>query len=222
MAIIHSPQSVATPKMLTKNTGSDNICYGDLAVLESRSGLNWRDCAGCGHRFLPTGPQRYCDHSCYAQSLRVDITARYWPKVKIAGPDDCWLWIAKARIGYNKTFPGYGSIIGFRNGKKQPLYAHRVAWELTYGPIPDGLSVLHRCDVSLCCNPAHLFLGTQTDNMRDAFQKGRLTGRPVSVTNVEPVRFVMLPVRGWLHAGHSTDSLTSTVTPEISNPQEAL
>ena len=50
---------------------------------------------------------------------------------------------------------------------------HRHAWELTYGPIPAGLQVLHRCDNPPCCEPSHLFLGTLADNMRDAAAKGR-------------------------------------------------
>lgn len=51
--------------------------------------------------------------------------------------------------------------------------AHRVAWDLTYGPIPDGMLVLHRCDNPSCVRPDHLFLGTQTDNMLDRKAKGR-------------------------------------------------
>lgn len=57
---------------------------------------------------------------------------------------------------------------------RTPQKAHRVAWELTHGAIADGLFVLHKCDVPLCCNPQHLFLGTQLDNLRDASAKGRL------------------------------------------------
>lgn len=49
----------------------------------------------------------------------------------------------------------------------------RFAWHLTMGPIPDGKWVLHRCDTPACCNPEHLFLGTQFDNMRDMVRKGR-------------------------------------------------
>lgn len=50
---------------------------------------------------------------------------------------------------------------------------HRVSWELTYGPIPDGRFVLHRCDVRTCINPDHLFLGSHKDNMRDMAVKRR-------------------------------------------------
>jgi predicted HTH domain antitoxin len=51
--------------------------------------------------------------------------------------------------------------------------AHKVAWILTNGPIPNGLMVCHKCDNPPCCNPNHLFLGTQTENMQDALAKGR-------------------------------------------------
>jgi hypothetical protein len=65
---------------------------------------------------------------------------------------------------------GYGKI--WINGKTKGT--HRVAWELIYGSIPNGLNVLHRCDVPSCVNPYHLFLGTNSDNIKDAFRKGRM------------------------------------------------
>lgn len=58
------------------------------------------------------------------------------------------------------------------NGKGGIL-VHRIAYELAYGPVPEGMSVCHRCDVPSCCNPDHLFLGTHADNMRDMFKKRR-------------------------------------------------
>lgn len=75
---------------------------------------------------------------------------------------------------------GYGEVPDCRNGAtvQKKLIAHRIAWELTRGPIPAGLNVCHRCDNPRCVNPAHLFLGTQLDNVADAIAKGRLTGRP--------------------------------------------
>lgn len=56
---------------------------------------------------------------------------------------------------------------------KKSKYAHRLTWELANGPIPDGLHALHKCDVPMCCNPDHIFLGTHQDNMIDMDKKGR-------------------------------------------------
>lgn len=64
---------------------------------------------------------------------------------------------------------GYGNI----NVDGKSLKAHRVAWELYLGTIPDGLCVLHKCDNPPCINPEHLFLGTRQDNIDDMFSKGR-------------------------------------------------
>jgi hypothetical protein len=67
---------------------------------------------------------------------------------------------------------GYGQIgLSF---PRRLAYAHRIAWELTNGPIPAGEFICHHCDNPPCCNPSHLFPGTQADNMRDAKCKGRI------------------------------------------------
>lgn len=79
-------------------------------------------------------------------------------------PEGCHEWRGARRAG------GYGAV---SVAVRQTDYAHRVAWQLAFGPIPDGMFVCHRCDNPPCCNPEHLFLGTNADNMRDMVAKGR-------------------------------------------------
>ena len=76
---------------------------------------------------------------------------------------NCWFWIG-ALEGH-----GYGS---FRPDDKV-WYAHRYAYVLAHGSIPEGFFVLHKCDIPTCVNPDHLFLGTSVDNNRDTVSKGR-------------------------------------------------
>jgi hypothetical protein len=85
---------------------------------------------------------------------------RFWAKVYKT--DSCWLWTA-AQI------KGYGQL--GRYGRS--AYAHRVSWEIHKGPIPHGMIICHKCDVPLCVNPDHLFMGTQADNVADMISKGR-------------------------------------------------
>jgi hypothetical protein len=94
---------------------------------------------------------------------------RFWEKVdRSGGADSCWPWSG------TRWATGYGRVaIGTRRRA-----AHRVAWELTFGPLPswagpDSLCALHRCDNPPCCNPAHLFLGTSAENNHDRHAKGR-------------------------------------------------
>ncbi len=95
---------------------------------------------------------------------RTSVEERFWAKVdNSAGPNMCWWWTAGA---FSR---GYGA---FRVKGKQ-VRAHRFAYELTKGPIPGGLQVLHLCDNPLCCNPEHLWLGTDLDNHKDCAAKGR-------------------------------------------------
>lgn len=81
-------------------------------------------------------------------------------------PSGCHIWTGDINDR------GYGLI---RDGKKS-VRAHRVAWERENGPIPDGMVVLHRCDVRCCVNPDHLQVGTQAENMKDMGRKGRARG----------------------------------------------
>lgn len=88
----------------------------------------------------------------------------FWAKVdKGGGPDACWPWTGR------KTTNGYGQTVYFGR-----LYqAHRLAWILTNEAIPDGLLACHHCDNKPCCNPKHLHIGTQLDNMADRKARGR-------------------------------------------------
>lgn len=106
------------------------------------------------------------------------ISVRFWRKVEKAQVDECWLWIG----GFANT--GYGQMSKRRDdGQWTMVNSHRLSWEEHHGPIPDGLFVLHRCDNRKCCNPAHLFLGTQADNIADMVGKQRQArgeGKPLS------------------------------------------
>lgn len=119
---------------------------------------------------------------------------RFWARVTQGG--DCWEWRAERLRG------GYGRLRV--EGRK--MLAHRVAWTLANGPIPDGVFVCHRCDNPPCCNPSHLFLGTHLDNTRDRDRKGRnvnLLGEQhalakLTAEKVQEIR--ALTQRGWTRA----------------------
>lgn len=95
----------------------------------------------------------------------------FWESAVPEPNTGCLLW-TKATFA-----SGYG---GFAlNGERKHIrLAHRFAWESTRGPISAGQHVLHRCDTRACINPDHLFLGTQADNNRDMFRKGRNRHNP--------------------------------------------
>lgn len=82
---------------------------------------------------------------------------------RIMWTESCWIWTGT-------TLPaGYG-VMWFEG---RQLLSHRIAWTVYRGPIPQGMQVLHKCDNPCCVNPAHLFLGTQHDNMHDMIRKNR-------------------------------------------------
>jgi len=127
-------------------------------------------CRQCGAEFatVPSAPGRYCSKQCFFASKLIPIEDRFWTKVDKTG--ECWEWRGKKRKGRGLS---YGLICrGGVNGYF--LYAHRVAWELTYGTIPAGMVVRHTCDNPACVRPEHLRLGTQLDNIEDAKQRKRV------------------------------------------------
>lgn len=98
------------------------------------------------------------------------LAERFWAKVDKRGDNECWPWLACS----NRD--GYGSI-GDRPGHM--MLAHRCAWQLVNGPIPRGdgalgTVVMHACDNRACCNPSHLRLGSQAQNIADCKGKQRI------------------------------------------------
>ncbi len=123
-------------------------------------------CGGAMYRYPKATAKAPCHQKC--SHTPVAIAARFWAKVDRQDDSSCWEWQgAKVSQGY-----GWLSI-----GHNHQEYAHRMAWELVYGPIPEGIQVCHHCDNPPCVNPVHLWLGTQTDNIADRDRKGRHRGR---------------------------------------------
>jgi len=106
---------------------------------------------------LARGDSRSC--GC---SQKRDTPEEFWAKADVRSPSECWEWQRAGGDGYGRvTWLG------------ELRLAHRVAWELIHGPVPNGLCVLHRCDNPPCVNPSHLFPGTKSDNAVDCARKGR-------------------------------------------------
>lgn len=87
-------------------------------------------------------------------------------RIAVLSDEECWLW-----LGWRNR--GYGKVQTSKNGIRKSLTVHRFIWWWTNGPIPRGMSVCHHCDTPPCCNPAHMFLGTQAENNEDCRRKGR-------------------------------------------------
>lgn len=99
--------------------------------------------------------------------IKINPRARFWSKVAPPNKRGCMEWQgAKRDHGYCQ-FSLYG----------KPEKAHRAAWRLLYGKIPEGMCVLHKCDNPSCCAPYHLYIGTQQDNMMDMKRRGRRKGK---------------------------------------------
>lgn len=111
----------------------------------------------------------FCSQKCWqSQSLE----KKFWKLVNISEADSCWEWQGRRHAR------GYGTI---KDGGKLRL-AHRVSWEIHFGPIPEGMCVCHKCDNPPCINPSHFFLGTNQENTADRVAKGR-SGRTQGEAN---------------------------------------
>lgn len=132
----------------------------------------WRhpvdNCPDCGGVKLAESARCHvCRYKAMPQPSEAEARRRLLSRLDAS--DGIWsCWVID---GWHQKH-GYG-LFQFRGEQK---LAHRVAYELFVGPIPDGLHVLHHCDNPPCCNPTHLWLGTHADNMADMARKGRQVG----------------------------------------------
>lgn len=156
--------------LVPKKKASQRFCSRACKGLAQRTRVA-RPCRQCGapvpvDSIRTNAPQRgkYCSPACSDAGRRKPLADRFWSKVRKA--DVCWRWSGQT------DSDGYGRLRVSKRPVRR-LLAHRVSWTLAFGPIPDGLYVLHRCDTPPCVRPDHLFLGTDADNHRDAVSKGR-------------------------------------------------
>lgn len=153
--------------------------YGEVSVISfagrspNRRHANWHCRCDCGVNFITSGMSLRAGDtkSCGCLKTRpkvkkYSIEQRFWAKVNKGDGTGCWLW-----MGYLTDF-GYGTFSPMHGGH---ILAHRWSYELAFGDIPEGLCVLHRCDVPACIRPDHLWVGTKADNSRDMATKGRST-----------------------------------------------
>lgn len=163
---------------LTSRTDKQRYC-GPVCSGIARRQFAEIICRTCGKPFLAraseasAGRKKFCSKAClYAYARKTQIE-RFWSKVDRSCPDGCWPWTgAVGTDGYGKAY---------YNGRL--IHAHRLAYELTYGPL-GGPKILacHKCDVDyaqgdisyrLCCRPEHSYPGTHADNAGDTIRNGR-------------------------------------------------
>lgn len=126
---------------------------------------------GNGRRMKRKPYVHYWSTSAWAKDRRESLRIRFFSRLGSKNQSGCIEWQSTTdRYGYGFiTFMPEGAAGGIT------LKAHRIAWEYANGSIPEGMHVLHKCDNPKCCNPDHLFLGTQLDNNRDMKEKNRNT-----------------------------------------------
>lgn len=133
----------------------------------------YKECRYCGsgYKVLPHQTKKYCSIKCQHVDSRIRdklTDSEKFERLKnsynkfVIKKEGCWSWNGSLAGG------GYGCL----RYLDKPMAAHRVSWILHKGSIPEKMHVLHACDVKICSNPDHLFLGSHRDNMRDMRSKG--------------------------------------------------
>jgi len=138
-----------------------------------RQVLNWQ-CSHCGLHFTTWSKRerKFCSISCRSNSRKISqneawgkVSEKFWDRVDVRLPDDCWLWTGSKSHGYGNMRVGY-----------ETVRAHRIAWELHNREKLGDRMACHKCDVPLCCNPGHIYAGDILTNSRDMDDRGRRTG----------------------------------------------
>ncbi len=155
------------PSALSRRVYCSKKCMGSgyklrTGVLSSTwKHSNTKSCPSCGQTFHGRKFRSYCSKNCSDRRGSIFLGDRFWSSVEKS--DRCWNWKkSKDKDGYGKF-----SVHGIARR------AHRALWEMLFGSVPDKLQVCHHCDNPSCIRPDHLFVGTQSDNMRDCVSKGR-------------------------------------------------
>lgn len=147
-----------------------------------------RTCEYCGRSFkakpaeVRKGAGRYCSIPCKNAANTRPFAERFWALVdKSGGPDTCWPWLGK------RTKFGHGLVSHAPDGHGHT--AHRIAYELTHGPLGPGRLACHKCpggDNPACCNPAHLYNGSWSDNNRDTNERGAKAQKRAQLRQITP------------------------------------
>jgi hypothetical protein len=148
-----------------------------------------RLCKSCGKTFLAApreirrGGARFCSQRCFHDARAIPLEAKFRRGVGATDATGCVLWAGTL------DHRGYGILTSGTHGRgRRSFRAHRVAWELARGAIPEGLCILHACDNRACVNVDHLFLGTHLDNMADRSRKERQANRKLTAQTVRLIR----------------------------------
>lgn len=168
-----------TPRILTNPPapGTRKVFNSDGTYFKRATGILEGYChCGCGGR-TKQYPKAYVNrgikkgdfakfivgHAGRRGKPSIPVSERFWENVQFRKPDQCWEWKGST------VSAGYGRIMERKHG----MLAHRKAYELAKGKIPEGLVVRHTCDNPSCCNPRHLLVGTHKDNSQDSVERGR-------------------------------------------------